>query len=49
MNTNDTSKCTCKKKKCPRYQNCDACRAYHVEKGNKPHCERPKFRLFTKK
>ena len=34
--------CPCKKKKCERYGNCDACRAYHAESKRKRPCERTK-------
>ena len=36
----DPEFCPCKRKKCPRYRNCDACRAHHAAKGRPPYCER---------
>ncbi len=36
--------CPCKKTKCERYGNCDACRAYHSESKRKRPCERTKHR-----
>lgn len=32
--------CPCKKKNCPRYKNCDACKEYHYAGGGLPYCER---------
>ncbi len=39
---NQNTKCPCKKLKCERHGNCDACREYHKTDGNKyiPVCER---------
>ncbi len=34
--------CPCKKKKCERHGDCDACRAYHAESKRKRPCERIK-------
>lgn len=33
-------KCPCRKKSCPRYKNCEECKANHYGKGGKPACER---------
>ncbi|NLH00481.1 MAG: hypothetical protein GX488_01030 [Clostridiales bacterium] len=33
-------KCVCPNIKCDRHGNCDACRAFHSAKGDKPMCER---------
>lgn len=35
--------CPCKKTKCERHGNCDACRAYHAESKRKRPCERAKI------
>ncbi len=35
--------CPCKKTKCERYGNCDACRAYHSESKRKRPCERSNY------
>lgn len=32
--------CPCKKKNCPRYKDCDACREHHRTNGGRPYCER---------
>ena len=32
--------CPCKKKNCPRYKNCDACREHHRTNDGLPYCER---------
>lgn len=32
--------CGCKKKSCPRYKNCEACKKYHDARGGLPYCER---------
>jgi hypothetical protein len=32
--------CPCKKKNCPRYKDCEACRAHHAKNGGQPYCER---------
>lgn len=32
--------CPCKRKKCARFGDCEACRAHHLEKGSPPYCER---------
>jgi hypothetical protein len=32
--------CPCKKKKCPRYKNCEACREHHASQDGRPYCER---------
>ncbi len=45
----DPINCSCKKIKCPRYLDCEACRAYHYKTGKKPHCERRKLSIFSKK
>lgn len=34
--------CPCKKAKCPRHGNCEACRAYHADSKRKRTCEREK-------
>lgn len=34
--------CPCKKTKCERHGNCDACRAYHTGSKRKRPCERTK-------
>lgn len=36
----DPSLCPCKKKSCPRYRNCDTCRAHHAAADGPPYCER---------
>jgi hypothetical protein len=33
-------KCPCRKKKCERHKNCEACIAYHHGRGGLPACER---------
>ena len=33
--------CPCKRKKCARFGDCEACRAHHLEEGSPPYCERP--------
>ena len=37
------TECPCKKKKCPRHDNCDECIPYHKNKGKLPYCERKGF------
>ena len=32
--------CPCKKKSCPRYRDCDACREHHRTHSGLPYCER---------
>lgn len=32
--------CPCKRKKCERYGDCEACRAHHKDKKHPPYCER---------
>lgn len=33
--------CPCKKKSCPRYGDCEACRAHHEKNGRyAPYCEK---------
>jgi len=32
--------CPCKKKNCPRYGDCEACRAFHAASKRKLPCER---------
>lgn len=39
--------CPCKKKKCERHGDCDACRAYHAESKRKRPCERTKKKLLS--
>ncbi len=41
--------CPCKKKKCKRYGNCDACRKHHAESKRPVACEREKKFLFCKR
>lgn len=33
--------CPCKRVKCARFGDCDACRKHHLEQGDPPYCERP--------
>lgn len=33
-------KCPCKREKCERYGDCEACRAHHKNKNHPPVCER---------
>ena len=36
----EANNCPCKKTKCPRYGNCEACKRYHYGKQELPKCER---------
>ena len=36
------TKCPCRKKKCERHGDCDACKAYHAGNKRPPACERHK-------
>jgi hypothetical protein len=39
--------CSCPKTDCKRHGLCNDCRAYHVEKGKIPYCDRPKKQKKT--
>lgn len=41
--------CPCKRKKCERHGNCEACLAHHKDKKHPPYCEREKPEKLRKR